>query len=263
MTVSPRPPERRPLQCMEVRGGNVAVEEALEAPGLQGWVYSRPYRSAEGGGDVHYLSLCQRGTISRLILADVSGHGASVSGIAASLRSLMEQNINVRDQTAMAGRLNREFGELSGMQRFATAVVATFLTMDQSLTVCNAGHPRPLWYRASDGEWGILDADPGDGGNLPWGLDDDTPYRQFSVLLGDGDLVIFYTDALTEAADGHGRQLGEPGLLELARGLDAGDLVAFGRDLVTAVERHRGGREAEDDVTVVTWRHEAESRPPG
>ena len=51
------------MQCMEIRGGNQAAEEALDAPGLQGWVYSRPYGSAASGGDVHYLSLCASGTI--------------------------------------------------------------------------------------------------------------------------------------------------------------------------------------------------------
>jgi phosphoserine phosphatase RsbU/P len=251
------------MQCMEIRGGNLAVEEALHAPGLQEWVYSRPYKSAASGGDVHYLSLCASGTISRLILADVSGHGAEVGGIAADLHSLMEKNINVENQTRLVQSLNRQFAEIAQMQRFATAVVATYLTADQSLTVCNAGHPRPLWRRAEAGTWDFLGPAVGELGNLPRGLDDETAYQQFSVHLERGDLVLFYTDALIEAVDQRGRQLGENGLLTLARGLDAEDPVQTGRALRDAVAAHRGGREADDDVTIVAWHHNANgSRHP-
>jgi hypothetical protein len=247
--------EMTPMRCMEIRGGNLAVEELLDAPGLQEWVYSRPYKSAAGGGDVHYLSLCASGTISRLILADVSGHGDEVSGFAVALRSLMEKNINVKDQTRLVERLNRQFAEIAETQRFATAVVATYLTADRSLTICNAGHPRPLWRRAESDTWQFLGLVVGEVGNLPWGLDDETPYQQFSMHLGRGDLVLFYTDALIEAADPTGRQLGEEGLLTLARGVDAEEPWLAGRALLDAVAAHRGGREADDDVTIVAWHH--------
>ncbi len=219
------------------------------------WVYSRPYGSAASGGDVHYVSLCASGTISRLILADISGHGVEVAGVATALRTLMEKNINAADQTQLVQNMNRQFAEIAEMQRFATAVVATYLTVDESLTVSNAGHPRPLWCRSQDGSWGFLGPAVGDVGNLPWGLDDQTPYQQFSVHLARGDLVLFYSDAMIEAADPAGRQLGEEGLLTLARGLDAENPIRAGRGLLESVVAHRGGREADDDVTIVAWHH--------
>ena len=247
--------EKQSMQCMEIRGGNRAVEEAVDVPGLEEWVYSLPYKSAASGGDVYYLSLCASGTISRLILADISGHGAAVADVAASLRSLMEKNINVANHTRLVQQLNRQFAEIAETKRFATAVVATYLTADKSLTVCNAGHPRPLWRRADSGTWDLLGPAVGEVGNLPWGLDDETPYKQFSVQLGRGDLVVFYTDALIEAVDATGRQLGEDGLLTLARGLNTEGPVQTGRALRDAVAAHRGGREADDDFTVVAWHH--------
>ena len=247
--------ERRSMQCMEIRGGSLAVKEALDAPGLQQWVYSRPYNSAASGGDVHYVSLCASGTISRLILADISGHGVAVADVAVALRSLMEKNINVKNQTRLVQTLNRQFAEIGEMQRFATAVVATYLTADHSLTICNAGHPRPLWRRAESGTWDLLGPAVGEVGNLPWGLDDETPYKQFSVRLGRGDLVVFYTDALIEAVDQFGRQLGEHGLRQLAHGLDTEGPVQTGRALRDAVAAHRGGRDADDDVTIIAWNH--------
>jgi phosphoserine phosphatase RsbU/P len=254
--------ENKEMRCMEIRGGSLAVEEALHAPGLQEWVYSRPYKSAASGGDVHYLSLCASGTISRLILADISGHGAAVADVAAALRTLMEKNINVANQTQLVQRLNRQFAEIAEMQRFATAVVATYLTADRSLTICNAGHPRPLWLRAESDTWQFLGKAVGERGNLPWGLDNDTPYQQLSVHLGQGDLILFYTDALIEASDSAGRQLGEEGLLSLARGVDVEGPVQSGRDLLDAVALYRGGREADDDVTIVAWHHNGNDLEP-
>ncbi|HEY2157952.1 MAG TPA: PP2C family protein-serine/threonine phosphatase, partial [Isosphaeraceae bacterium] len=141
--------------------------------------------------------------------------------------------------------------------RFATAIVATYLANLRRLTVCNAGHPRPLWYRADSGQWHWLDHAPGVAGNFPLGIDDDSPYRQFAVDLGTGDVVVFYTDALTEAADDAGRLLGEEGLIALARGLDPAAPDRIGPSLLAAVDRYRGGRPADDDVTLLTLVHNA------
>ncbi|MGL4554849.1 MAG: PP2C family protein-serine/threonine phosphatase, partial [Gemmataceae bacterium] len=136
------------MACMEIWGGSQAADTSVSTPGLDVWVYSRPYAGADGGGDVHYVSLCGGGVITRLILADVSGHGASVAEFGRSLRDMMRRNINNKSQDGLVKDLNRQFGELAKLRRFATAVVATYLTSGDRLTVCNAGHPRPLWYRA-------------------------------------------------------------------------------------------------------------------
>jgi serine phosphatase RsbU (regulator of sigma subunit) len=251
------------MRCMEIRGGSRAVEESLEMPGLDAWVYSRPYEGADHGGDVYYVSLCGGGLITRVVVADVSGHGAKVADFSAALRDLMRKNINTKSQTRLVKALNREFGESAQSLRFATAVVATYLANLRRLTVCNAGHPRPLRYRAATGRWDWLDRDPEAPGNLPLGLDDDSPYRQFAVDLDRGDVLLFYTDALTEAMDPSGRLLGEDGLIDLARGLDPSAPDRIGPDLLAAVERHRDGRPAADDLTLLALVHTGEGpRPP-
>ena len=70
---------RHAMHCMEIWGGNQAVESAVSTPGLDVWVYSRPFQGAVHGGDVHYVSLCGGGIVTRMIVADVSGHGESVA----------------------------------------------------------------------------------------------------------------------------------------------------------------------------------------
>ena len=251
------------MKCMEIRGGSRAVEEAFNTPGLDAWLHSRPFEGAERGGDLHYVSVCGGGVITRVIVADVSGHGARVAEFSEALRALMRKNINTKSQTLLVEALNSQFGETAQSLRFATAVIATYLANRGTLTICNAGHPRPLWYRAEMGRWLVLDANSSERGNLPLGIDDEAAYSQFTETLGRGDLVCFYTDALTEAADPAGRMLGEEGLLEIARGLDVSEPDRIVPALLAAVDRHRGGRPADDDVTLLTLFHNAGGpRPP-
>jgi serine phosphatase RsbU (regulator of sigma subunit) len=245
------------MRCMEIRGGSRAVAEAIETPGLDAWIYSRPFEDAETGGDLYYVSLCGGGQITRLIVADVSGHGAHVAAFSSALRELMRKNINTKSQTRLVRALNRQFGEAARLQQFATAVVATYLAVPQTLTICNAGHPRPLWYRASTRQWGLLDASAVASGNLPLGLDDESHYHQFSVPLGRGDVVLFYSDALMEAQDSTGQMLGEEGLLALARRLEPGAPEDMGRSLLAAIEDYRGGQPAADDATLLAFAHTA------
>ena len=76
----------RVLQCMEITGSNRALRHTVRAPGLDIWIDSRPL-SPGGGGDVHYVSTCGAGYVTRLALADVAGHGESVDGLALALAS--------------------------------------------------------------------------------------------------------------------------------------------------------------------------------
>jgi sigma-B regulation protein RsbU (phosphoserine phosphatase) len=193
------------MQCMEVWGGNTSAEMTVAMPGLDAWVFSRPYGDEAAGGDVHYLSSCGTGRITRLLVADVSGHGERVSNTAVRLRSLMRRFVNYVDQTRFVEQMNREFATLEATGAFATSVVATYWGPTRSLDVCNAGHPRPLWYRARKSQWQLLIEPrapaPGDRSpiNLPLGVVEPTVYEQFGVRLHAGDLVLLYTDSLIEA----------------------------------------------------------------
>ena len=115
--MTPPPNTAQPMQCMEIWGGNRPVEKAVSTPGLDIWVSSRPHEQAIAGGDVYYTSLCGGGSITRFILADVSGHGSIVSDVARSLRDLMRKNINSKDQSRLVQALNREFTELANYVR--------------------------------------------------------------------------------------------------------------------------------------------------
>ena len=241
------------MQCMEVWGGNQTADSGVVMAGLDAWVYSKPFGGADGGGDVYYVSSCATGRITRLLVADVSGHGSSVAQIATTLRTLMRKHVNQIDQSRFVRSMNEQFTALSSAGVFATALVTTFFSPTNQLSLCNAGHPPPLLYRAASRTWGFLEQKAQDG-NIPLGVIDLTDYDQFDVKLKVGDLVLCYTDSLIEARDGKGEMLGQAGLLELVRSIDLTDPTQLTRELLSAVEKRCGQEVCEDDVTVLIFR---------
>ncbi len=201
------------MQCMEVWGGNQAVDAGVVMAGLDAWVYCRPYEGAEGGGDVYYVSSCATGRITRMLVADVSGHGEVVSGTAGRLRALMRKYVNYLDQTQFVRSLNAEFSVLAQGGLFATAVAATFFGPTRHLAICNAGHPPPMLYDSRRQQWEVLDRCDSGHGNFPWGITEVCAYDQFDVDLNADDLVLCFTDSLTEARTPTGDWLGQEGLL--------------------------------------------------
>lgn len=255
------------LRCMEIWGGNDAMDSGVSVPGLDAWVYARPHAGQSAGGDIHYISTCGSGRYSRIAVADVAGHGSGVDSLARSLRGLMRRHINTPDLTRFMQSLNEEFSIASPDGRFATAVLATYHAPTDHLILCNAGHPRPLWRDGASGRWRLLDASSDEKaervGNLPLGVIEPTPYEQFAVPLAQEDLVVIYTDALSEARDAQGRMLGEAGLLALASGLETDDPRGAAAALVGLVETWQGSP-LDDDITVLALRHNgANPEKPG
>lgn len=255
-------PRERTLSCMEIWGGSQAASDAVSTPGVDFWVHSSPFEGNASGGDIHYVSVCGSGRFIRAALADVAGHGKAVSDLASDLRSLVRRHINTPDQSRFARALNDEFGARSAQGAFATAILATYHAPSESLIVCNAGHPRPLLFRSERDDWCLLDLReteqqaPRGLRNLPLGVIEGTTYEQRVVALAPGDFVLLYSDAMIDARDPDGRTLGEQGLLDLVRGLEwrrdrPGSIIPA---LVEAIEAHRDGVEAQDDLTLILLR---------
>lgn len=256
------------LDCMEIWGGNGEHDSAISVPGVDAWVYSRPQPGSQSGGDIHYVSKCGAGHIIRFAVADVSGHGEKVAGVASLLRSLMRRYINTLNQAKFARALNREFARRSADGIFATAILATYFTVRDQLVLVNAGHPAPLWYQAERRTWQVLCPDMPECSkrvfNLPLGIISPTQYQQFAVPLGQDDLVLIFTDSLVEAKSPDGRLLTQEGLLDLVRRLDPGDPLVFRDALLRAVSAFRGDAPPEDDLTLLMIRHNGADPPwPG
>ena len=99
----------------------------------------------------------------------------------------------------------------------------------------------------------MLDSTPysKDIADLPLGLIAGTSYNQTAVQLEVGDLLLLYTDGISESWDASGEQLGLERLLSIARDLPVGSAAAAGQGLLSAIERFRGSAPSADDETVM------------
>lgn len=243
------------LVCTEIWGGNEKITRTVKMPDLSAWVASAPIKEGEGGGDLHYLSVCDHDLISRVALADVSGHGNDVSAVTQTLRNLMRQNINVWDQSDFMRGINDTFRQ-NGNDRYATAIVLSFHRITGRLAFSNAGHPAPLWYHAAQRAWSWLEEgmEAKKVHGLPVGLIQGTNYSQTVVTLKPSDLIVLYTDGITEAENATGEELGREHLLEWARRAPVESARAVGEALLQRLEMFRAGFRADDQTLLVLKR---------
>ncbi len=263
--------ESHELKCMEIWSGHRSVENNAISRGLEAWIFSEPYQGESNGGDVHYLSLCVGGIVTRMVLADVSGHGTEVAKTSGVLRSLLRKFMNSKSQDRLVEAINREFTALEQNRRFATAVVLTYLSHKKRLLITNAGHPRPLMFRKSTGKWRFLsDGTTSDDAefeeepsNLPLGIEESTAYCNFSIPVKEGDMLILYTDAFIEAMNCEGALIGESGLKAAIDKISAGlSCAEFGRQLRQTVRDYSSG-ESSDDETLIVLRFGIGKSSPG
>ena len=244
------------MQCMEVWGGNQQADRHLEMPGLEAWIYSQPYEQAKGGGDVYYVSSCSSGRITRILLADVSGHGVDASKLAIGLRELMRRNINIIQQNRFVAEMNKQFADLAANHQFATAVVCSFFSPNKRLTLCNAGHPEPLCLQQHDGQWTRISqpSETRELSDFPLGVLDDASYTQTILKLSGGDLVLLFSDAFVEAVDVNGDLLGADGLLTVIQSLESLQPDHFIPALIDAIRAQDPSNLSDDDATVLLIR---------
>ena len=250
------------LACSEVRGGNHKFIGTRKLSGMVAWVASIPINEGEGGGDLHFMSVCSHDLISRIALADVSGHGREVDAAAMTLHELMRKNIDVWDQSDFMRGLNYAFNQ-NGDGQYATAIVLSFHRITGQLAFSNAGHLPPLWYRASDRAWGWLEEGnpaPREAFGLPVGLISGTNYCQTVVTLRPSDLLVLYTDGITDAENGAGKALGREQLLEWAREGPVESPRTLGEQLLKRLTDFRGNLH-NDDETLLVLQRDKESVP--
>lgn len=276
------PPDPVKMQCLQVWGGNRAADQTLRLTGLDGFLVSRPYEHADAGGDVYYASSCASGRITRVVLADVAGHGQTVAAFADDLRRLMQRFVNYTSHRRFIAALNDAFGKQTEAGRFATALALSYFAPKQELHLINAGHPPPLHYCAQTKQWSVLehtDADDADSAeadaakeraaDLPLGIDENIGYRTTRRKLAAGDMLLLYTDAFIEAKKPDGRLLGVAGLLDSIRFVTGDTLAPAPDHLLATLIAHLAASRANtptlagDDTTALLLRATGEKRQWG
>ncbi len=225
---------------------------SLVAPDVPGYEVASHYEAArEVGGDFFDLfRLRRRGRPLSVVIADVTGKGIAAALLMAFSRPLLHAAIDHTTGPAAAlERTNRILVEERRSSLFITALCARLDLPSGRLAVANAGHEPPLVARA-DGS--PIECLVGAGPLI--GAFPTLEIPEVATELSPGDLVLFYTDGVTDARDASGEQFEEQRLfaaVDSARGGTAQDVV----DAVAgAVDRFQGPTEPADDVTIVAIR---------
>lgn len=244
---------------MELYAGNDRAHRHVKLPGLEGDVIALPSGGSEGG-DLYALFSCGAERYARIVLADAVGHGFTASGGAAHVHALLHQHSDIRDIAGLLAALNDTFqpaGQKSGAPlRLATVVTANYDRDTGEFNFAYAAHPRMLLWRGRERSWQPL----GEGlEGLPLGAIAGESYSQQSVRLEEGDIVLAFSDALTEVKSPSGAQLLPEGFLRLARSIgpshpDRVPLHDLSDHLLQAVRRYHGSKRFDDDLTVLSIR---------
>lgn len=240
------------LVCAEVWGGNRAIYAPVELPGIRGVLYSRPCGGGRGG-DVHYLSVCGSGLLSRLCVADVVGHGETVAAVGDEMHRQLRRCMNQVDQRKVLAQLNQGL-EALGLHAMTTAAAFTYYPPTRSLSVSYAGHPPGWYYRRSEDAWHRLLVDQPGGGerlvNMALAIDASARYTRRAVKVDVGDRMLVVTDGVLEAKSESGGQFGEHGVDAVLQAAGAESCGAVAGALLRALSAHGGGAAPEhDDVT--------------
>ena len=208
----------------------------------------------EIGGD--YYDFIQRDD-GRLVIAlgDVSGKGTAAALLMSSLHAAIHAQTGSHDtlvQTISA--VNRYLAENIPPNRFVTLFYAELDPESGALSFLNAGHNPPLIVHAAGTVEQLAS------GGLPLGIKADADYREGRTHLQLGDVLVIYSDGVTEAASPNGEEFGPTRLYEVvSRNVDAS--AAGIRDRIeSALTKFSQGTQAADDITLVIVKRQAETR---
>lgn len=225
------------------------VAGVAEGSGIEAHALLEPAQAV--GGDLYELLRTPEGNLVA-IMGDVSG-----KGIPAALFMAVTMTL-VRAMAAAAQRpeeiLNRVSDALVSQNprnMFVTILCAIYEPRTGRLTYASAGHPPAVLVR--DGRAEFLPTEPDMAAGIMAGL----AVPSQSVDLQPGDLVVFYTDGVTEAFDAAGNQYGEPRLLAALGGLPGSTAAATTAALLSSVRAHAGEHPQSDDIAVLALKRQA------
>lgn len=242
--------ERYRVSCAEVWGGTHDADMDVCTSGLTASLFSV---SSDGGkgGDIYYFSVCQHDVLTRIVVADVMGHGEAINNVSQWLYEALVRQIETLDSSAVLSDLNRTARE-RGLKAMTTAAVITFYLDDSSLSFSYAGHPPLLVRRRSEAKWHAANLPPRQTPrNLPLGVPFDAPYKQEQLRLVKGDRLFLYTDGVIEAPGADGELFDVERLMEVLEQTGDKELSEVKQAVLAAVRAHTQGSLTHDDVTML------------
>jgi len=178
-----------------------------------------------------------------LVVADVSGKGVPASLIMASVRAALRAHVdNTYYLYEVMRRVNLMLCRDTRPEEFVTLFYGVLDARNRRLTYCNAGHPPGLIRRA--GQLIELASD-----NMVLGVNPDEQYKQAVIDLKTDDVLLLYTDGLTDAANFKGERYGRQRLNESFHTADRAETIA--QSILWDLRKFVGLSKATDDVTMI------------
>jgi len=235
------------VQRLFLPAGKPAIA-GLEIAGMM-----QPFKGV--GGDYYDYIPIDAHTI-QVVIADVAGKGVSaallMSATAAAMRLEANRDRNMLEQV---DRLNAEIGAVSGPEQYVTLLVAEIDTHKQIIRYVNCGHNPALLFRAKTGMLTRLDSSC-----PPIGLSPDEICELAPADLAGGDVLVFYTDGVTEAENRFGEEFGMERLSATVR--QGSSLSAEG--IMTNIYNAAAdfcGDDFNDDVTILVVKCNFDASP--
>ena len=256
------------LEIAQEVQNNLFPHEQLAMPGLELHGVCRPARTVSGD---YYDFLITGDSDLTLAMGDISGKGISAALLMASLHSAVRAyrfaGENCIDDTGAVrhllnggasfsspGRvlsmLNRHLYRTTQPEKYATLFLAHYNTHTRQLLYSNGGQ-LPPFVLCANGTVRRLDR----GGSVV-GLLDDLVYDEGTVILDPGDILIAYSDGVTEPENEFG-EFGEERLIEMVERHRHLPLAAISQQVLQALRAWIGEQEQPDDITLVLARQAA------
>jgi serine phosphatase RsbU (regulator of sigma subunit) len=212
-------------------------------PDLQICGVTRPANTV--GGDFYDVLPRPDGRVI-VALGDVAGKGSPaallMALLLAVLRTLVDEDLDPR---ALVERLNVQICRHTPASRFITLFYGVYSPASGALTYVNAGQNPPLIRRAN-GTYEQLGST-----GVALGMFDGSTFEAATTIIGRNELLIMYSDGITEAEDPAGQPLEETGLEHVIDGHTTDSPSEIGRHVLQAVERHTDRTRFQDDLTIL------------
>lgn len=229
-------------------------ERPTAVEGYEFWEYYEPARHV--GGDYYgYIPLVNNdpddtGPPRRWAVAvgDVVGKGLPAALLTSKLSSEIRLFLQLEsDPATVVSRLNRHLDPGGILDMYITFLIIIIDIDSHRMTLVNAGHPAPL-IRRGDGRLEVFGRESS---SLPLAIQLNSEYRAVETSLGEGDVVILYSDGVTDAMNAAQERFGEDGRLETTILAAPATPAEVGESIMTAVRNHAASQPQFDDVTLI------------
>lgn len=229
-------------------------ERPTAIEGYEFWEYYEPARHV--GGDYYgYIPLVNNdpgvsGPPRRWAVAvgDVVGKGLPAALLTSKLSSEIRLFLQLEsDPAAVVSRLNRHLDPGGILDMYITFLMIIIDIETHRMTLVNAGHPPPLIRRGD----GTLEVFGRESSSLPLAIQLNSEYRAVETSLGENEVVILYSDGVTDALNAAHERFGEAGRLESTILAAPSAPAEVGESIMSAVRNHAAAQPQFDDITLI------------